>query len=439
MAISPFILLFLSALLAVSPQSSAFGEKATPIPYFVSVKGGRVTIRAEKAELAKILNELSRQADFQLYIYEPLEKKVSITIENAPIEEALRKLVPNYGFLFRKTRGEAARIKSVAVLESESPNSRGYRQQSVARLPYGSGPGQLGLLDLPEMERQGPQSFAVDPAGNIYICDTVNRRVSIFNPEGTLKRTLTGVGLPSDIAVNSRGDIYILDEEGGGIITFLAEGEKAAEIPLPPSLRRRLQNLDRGEDGEVVLMTRDQRRYELTPPDQDSSSQFQIKGSLPGAIISSRRSCRVQKISSDLGEVILFGPGEEVLDRIPVPVDRLASIALLGRDRKNNLYLQIEQLLPSGEGVDLKVIKMNPGGIILDKIENIPTGYASWTARLLQVNRRGEIYQMLPGAAAVELNRWIREANGGDSSSRTPPVGKAESSPPSPPPTSPGS
>ena len=397
-------------IISVFPATNARGEEAQLVSQnTVVVAEGKVTIRAQDADLAEILRELSQKAGFQLFLYRPLNKKIAVDITDLPVEEALKKLLPGYGFLSRKSAGKEHTLRSVAVLEGGGAKGTAYGKQTIARLNYGAGPGMIGRIDTPGTERQGPRSFAVDGTGSIYICDTINKRVAVFGPDGKVKRTLAEVGIPTDIAVTESGTVYILDEETGKILGFLPDGKRLPDMPVPSSLLTRTQSLETlGES--LFLRTRDQEEYELISPGaKGSSDQGRVEGPFRGSRISPETSCLVRKVSSEEGEVQIVGQGGEVVDTIPLPVDRLASIVLLGRDEEMNLYLQVEQSRPDTPGVALGVIKLNPGWIILDKIENIPADYSNWTARLLQVDGKGDIVQMLPGPDAVELNRWSQK------------------------------
>ena len=65
-----------------------------------------------------------------------------------------------------------------------------------------------------------PRGIAVDSSGKIYVADTFNHRVQIFNPDYTHAKTI-GTGksgtsneqfyFPTDIEVNSSGKIYVAD------------------------------------------------------------------------------------------------------------------------------------------------------------------------------------------------------------------------------------
>ncbi|HEX6986953.1 MAG TPA: IPT/TIG domain-containing protein, partial [Planctomycetaceae bacterium] len=73
----------------------------------------------------------------------------------------------------------------------------------------------------------GPQGVAVDSAGNLYIADTFNHRVRVVTPDGNIS-TFAGTGfpgfsgddgkataatmiLPTDVAVDAAGSVYIAD------------------------------------------------------------------------------------------------------------------------------------------------------------------------------------------------------------------------------------
>ena len=111
----------------------------------------------------------------------------------------------------------------------------------------------------------GPESVAVDASGNLYIADTFNGRVRRVGVDGTISTAagvgstgvysgdggpanLAGISLPTDVAVDRAGNLYIADFGNGrirvvtnGIITTAAgrndgaplmEGEAAVNVRL---------------------------------------------------------------------------------------------------------------------------------------------------------------------------------------------------------------
>ena len=111
----------------------------------------------------------------------------------------------------------------------------------------------------------GPESVAVDSSGNLYIADTFNGRIRRVAADGTISTaagvgstgvysgdggpaSLAGISLPTDVAVDRLGNLYIADFGNGrvrvvtnGIITTAAgrndgaplmEGEAAVNVRL---------------------------------------------------------------------------------------------------------------------------------------------------------------------------------------------------------------
>lgn len=414
MKLSPFSLcrvFLIGCILLPVPGRGEEGTASVPGSFGLEFGEGRVTLRAEKARLGTILEELSRRAGFELFLYVPADEPVTADFRGIPLEEALARLLPSHGFLFRRSREGELALRAVAVVPSgpgEGVRGR-FAFSRVARLPYGSGPGQVGRISDPEMERQGPQSFAVGEGGEVYLADTVNRRVQVFGPEGKFSREIPLPAPPRDIAVSNDGDVFVLDDPGRTIFRFGAGGERLPDIRLDPRLAERLETM-RWSGGELLLRTRDGEEFELAGPNFTVPKIPEKASSSPrGSRLPSGDYCRVRKVSGEEAEVAITGPDGEIRDTIPVPVDRLASIVFLGSYDYGNILLQVEQVRPDGVGVDLGVLVMNPAGIVVEKIERMPNNYANWTSRLLRADSRGDVYQALPAPGAVELNRWSRQ------------------------------
>jgi sugar lactone lactonase YvrE len=67
----------------------------------------------------------------------------------------------------------------------------------------GHGPGELF----------GPHAIAMAPDGRLFIADRGNQRIVIFDQEGKYLSRWTQFGMPSDIAFDSNGKIYVADSE----------------------------------------------------------------------------------------------------------------------------------------------------------------------------------------------------------------------------------
>nr|NCR42073.1 6-bladed beta-propeller [Microcystis aeruginosa W13-11] len=76
-----------------------------------------------------------------------------------------------------------------------------------------------------------PFGIAVGSGGNIYVADTFNSRVQVFNPSGVFQSAFgsfgTGDGefsFPNGIAVGSGGNIYVADTFNSRVQVFNSNG-----------------------------------------------------------------------------------------------------------------------------------------------------------------------------------------------------------------------
>jgi PKD repeat protein len=65
------------------------------------------------------------------------------------------------------------------------------------------------LLSIKNNNLSAPSSVAVDAAGNMYITESSENRLHIFNSSGTLTNTLSGLNRPVGVAVAPDGKIYV--------------------------------------------------------------------------------------------------------------------------------------------------------------------------------------------------------------------------------------
>ncbi|MFH1434349.1 MAG: hypothetical protein ABIJ56_01410, partial [Pseudomonadota bacterium] len=105
----------------------------------------------------------------------------------------------------------------------------------VLDLPWGSGGAMLGRKDGDESNPEGPMSFTVSPAGEVYILDQVNFRVVKFHADGF---PASEVALPADtfndIEVVDGKTIAVLDRLARRSVLLIDEqsGKIAGEHPV---------------------------------------------------------------------------------------------------------------------------------------------------------------------------------------------------------------
>jgi 4-amino-4-deoxy-L-arabinose transferase-like glycosyltransferase/sugar lactone lactonase YvrE len=91
------------------------------------------------------------------------------------------------------------------------------------------GDGEEGMME--------PRDVAVDQRGYVYVADTGNRRVLVFDNEGQFIASWDGGEKkfvePLALVVDSRGNLYVLDSEPGWIYRFAAHGTPLGRFAGP--------------------------------------------------------------------------------------------------------------------------------------------------------------------------------------------------------------
>ena len=92
----------------------------------------------------------------------------------------------------------------------------------------GGGPGQFAFdPHAPQDPFDIPARLAVGPDGRVYVIDTGNRRVEIFDPSGHFLGELEGdvrMFTPAFIAVDAERDVYVTDDATHTLTRFSPEG-----------------------------------------------------------------------------------------------------------------------------------------------------------------------------------------------------------------------
>jgi len=87
-----------------------------------------------------------------------------------------------------------------------------------------------GVASSAPGEFDAPEGISIGPGGDIYVVDSDNHRVEVFDSTGTYIRQYTAAGMedPEAIAVTSNGDTYVVDDKANKVFAFHADGTFAS-------------------------------------------------------------------------------------------------------------------------------------------------------------------------------------------------------------------
>lgn len=255
----------------------------------------------------------------------------------------------------------------------------------------------------------GPQSFGVDRQGNIFICDTVNRRVQAFAADGTYRTTIPvqAPAAPADIAIDDAGNLYVLDDVQGILDQYDPQGRLQRRISVVVEQPRgplhvvgdTLYLSSDGSDRPIGVIVRG-----LLEPVSETSGVMPA-GRLPGIVgRASGRRYAAQRVDSTRGVVEVFDAAGTPIQTINADAPQLLSVRFLQEDAAGNIYVQVERSAPEGIGALLEVHVFDAQGAFVCRIPIPENRYETWTVKLLDVGVDGSIYQFMPRFEGSHLN-----------------------------------
>jgi len=162
---------------------------------------------------------------------------------------------------------------------------RNYHEVNHPKLTFGSKGNKKGQFD-------GPSGITINSNGNIYVCDTSNSRIQIFDSEGNFISTFGLEGnengqfsCPFGITINSKGNIIvsdtynhriqIFDSEGNFILTFGTKGKGNGQFHRPLGLA-----IDSSDN--ILICDNENNRIQIFDSEGNFISRFGSKGDKNG-------------------------------------------------------------------------------------------------------------------------------------------------------------
>jgi hypothetical protein len=289
---------------------------------------------------------------------------------------------------------------------------------NLAEISWGSAENQVGLINMPEVERVGPTSFCLDEAGNIYITDYVNKAVKMFSPDGEFIAVVANDVAGNHVAVGQKGNIYVRCD--GGIVKYFSKGTAKGSLKAPAGI-----SLIEGYEQSVSVTTGTTRN-----PGNDLIFINDIKHDvfLIGSEIGTRDEAKLRSmdkvekfnghpaldnnlyqpkwINKNQGIINIADSGTREASK-PIKVttdDRLGGIIFKGLDIDRNVIIENERITADGYA-HLELRLYTSYGLLLDTVE-LPNLYFTAVYRKTYTAPDGSVYQMLTSPTGVKFIKW---------------------------------
>jgi hypothetical protein len=285
-------------------------------------------------------------------------------------------------------------------------------EQVWVRGSAGAAPGQFGLLGNPARDDEdalGPASFAVGPAGSLWVLDAVNARIQRFDAHGhavasfPVARHGEEPAVEADLAVSDDGHVFLYTEND---LPSLEEHDASGRLlvggALPPSFK-----------GVDLLFISRQRPVFLMQNGQAVRAELgwggvRAEGPLPGLpagdlFAHAERVDRWRaavKLSTADGRV---RRSIQLHSRVPI-----AGVRLFGVDRRGDIVLAVDRLEGADEAApraEVLLLALDPDGHVAGAA-SAPPGGRRFEFREFALAPDGTVVQMQSDTAEVRFVRW---------------------------------
>jgi DNA-binding beta-propeller fold protein YncE len=145
-----------------------------------------------------------------------------------------------------------------------------------------------GRIDSDQGAFWGPRSIAISPAGELFVTDTGNKRIQVFDLEGNFKRMFGGAGNgPGQfneevgLALDAQGNVWVADTWNGRIQKLSPNGDPLAEFRVTGWESQNVTNkpyLAVDAQGRVIASFPEQNRLVVYSAEGQQLSQIPLQG-----------------------------------------------------------------------------------------------------------------------------------------------------------------
>jgi len=244
-------------------------------------------------------------------------------------------LIPSMQGAYRFFEGDWLQIVGIAagangtIYVTDAPNNRVLALQADGTLLYEISESASGIAVTE------PTDLAIDSQGQLYILDAIEARILIFDDAGKYVRTLL---TDPDVLARSRGmhvdfqdRIWVVNTPWGRVLSFDQEGERLLDIQLRPGQDSQPVDVAVGLDGKIFVTDASLQKLMRFAPDGRSEQAWDLTPSFTlfgphlavdekGSIyLSDPSEAKIAILAADgqrIGEWALNGPD----GMVPIPV-----------------------------------------------------------------------------------------------------------------------
>ena len=300
----------------------------------------------------------------------------------------------------------------------------------VARFGAGEGPGQVGVsAGTPNLMPEGPLAIAASSDGQIYVLDTLNKRIFSVDPSGGVPSVLAieEAEYPMDLAVSTDA-LYVLDAATRRVLVYDETGRLTNVHSIPPDIQvaGSISLVVGGPDDIRIQSGGVEAKLAGSQRDRSGAPSAQLATPTPAGIVESRFERDtdhrgVLELEAEIGGERTRG------ESLSLEIDAseyLASAELLAVDNQGRLYVLAEEL-PTGESefdVQTIVRRYSRAGE-LEAVAQVPLESVDFLAnRYVTVGPEGEVYFLQSQAEQVRILRLrFDDPSAGRTRGETPP------------------
>lgn len=282
------------------------------------------------------------------------------------------------------------------------------RSATVVTARWGSGQGQVGLLDQPEPK--GPNSFGVDDRGRVYVLDEVNRRVVRY----AAGRQDALYHLPDtqfDDLVTARDRFVVLnrDEPARRALVFDAEGGLVATLPVDANVGGITRLFVVGPD--VCVECSNTALFKIGTLDGAAASAADQAAAMPGRPTPAGTVLGASLQDRNDVAVDVKGPSHTTTIKLRAHSNRdIAGIVDMAGDKAGSIYAVYGLYKEDPANVDnakgrLVIAKYSANGELIGRAET-RNDYRPEPFRKVAVTESGDVYQLTTGRAGIAILKW---------------------------------